>query len=259
MKKLKILVLASESESTNILYNSLNSEFQIIKVIIETHSFHRWGKYWLNRIKKIGIFHVFGQILFLLMIAPIIKSFSKQQIIRIKGRYHLNSLKIEESKINRVHDINSNYVIETIKSSEPDIVIINGTSILSDHLIKSAGVPIINIHAGITPLYRGVHGAYWALTQKNPEQCGVTVHFVDSGIDTGNIIEQGVISPSYCDNYSTYPYLQLGLGIQLLKQALNQMIKSPIKIKPNPTNESKCWSHPTIWGYFENWIKWNVR
>ena len=95
--------------------------------------------------------------------------------------------------------------------------------------------------------------------KKKPEQCGVTVHFVDPGIDTGNIIEQGIICPTGNDNYSTYPYLQLGLGVQLLQQVLNQISQNQIKVKQNSTNESKCWTHPTIWEYFTNWIKWGIR
>ena len=166
MNKLKIVILASESESTNILYNSLNPEFLVIKVFIETHSFQRWRKFWVNRIKKIGVFHVIGQLSFLLIVVPVLKFFSRPRIIEIKEQYHLISLKIDESNINRMSDINSDNAIETIKSLCPEIIIINGTSILSDHLITEVGVPILNIHAGITPLYRGVHGAYWALIQK---------------------------------------------------------------------------------------------
>ena len=41
------------------------------------------------------------------------------------------------------------------------------------------------MHAGITPQYRGVHGGYWAVVNNDPEHCGVTIHFVDKGIDTG--------------------------------------------------------------------------
>jgi methionyl-tRNA formyltransferase len=44
------------------------------------------------------------------------------------------------------------------------------------------------VHAGITPRYRGTHGGYWVLLNNDPGHCGVTIHLVDPGIDTGSIV-----------------------------------------------------------------------
>ena len=52
-------------------------------------------------------------------------------------------------------------------------------------LLEAVPAVFLNTLAGITPSYRGVHGAYWALVQRQPDACGVTVHLVDAGIDTG--------------------------------------------------------------------------
>jgi folate-dependent phosphoribosylglycinamide formyltransferase PurN len=61
---------------------------------------------------------------------------------------------------------------------------------------SSINSKFVNIHVGITPKYRGVHGTYWALVNNDVENSGVTVHFVDEGIDTGNIINQAIVVPS---------------------------------------------------------------
>ena len=66
--------------------------------------------------------------------------------------------------------------------------------------------------AGITPLYRGVHGAYWALAEGRRDLCGVTVHRVDAGIDTGEVLAQVLIDPTPQDNFVTYPWLQVAEG-----------------------------------------------
>jgi folate-dependent phosphoribosylglycinamide formyltransferase PurN len=39
-----------------------------------------------------------------------------------------------------------------------------------------------------------VHGGYWALAENNPQLVGTTVHFVDTGIDTGEVIEQSFLT-----------------------------------------------------------------
>jgi folate-dependent phosphoribosylglycinamide formyltransferase PurN len=72
-----------------------------------------------------------------------------------------------------------------LKAINPDLVIVNGTRIISKKVLSSINSKFVNIHVGITPKYRGVHGTYWALVNNDVENSGVTVHFVDEGIDTG--------------------------------------------------------------------------
>ena len=48
---------------------------------------------------------------------------------------------------------------------------------------------IINIHPSLLPLYKGIDAVGQALAD-NATKTGVTVHYVDSGMDTGSIIEQ---------------------------------------------------------------------
>ena len=104
------------------------------------------------------------------------------------------------------------------------------------------------MHVGITPKYRGVHGGYWALVKNDSENCGVTIHFVDAGIDTGEVIFQQRITVTNKDNFVTYPLLQLSEGIPYMKKALQDIIKGQIVTKKNP-QESFLWYHPTIWQY----------
>jgi folate-dependent phosphoribosylglycinamide formyltransferase PurN len=142
--------------------------------------------------------------------------------------------------------------VRLIQTLNPRLIVINGTSILSHDLIDALSVPIINIHAGITPEYRGVHGAYWALVQQDQEHCGVTIHFVDAGIDTGNVLEQAVISPTSDDNYSTYPLLQVAEGVRLLNGTVRSILENEIQIQSESSCASRCWTHPTIWQYLKN-------
>ncbi len=68
-----------------------------------------------------------------------------------------------------------------------------GTSIIQSEILKNAGI-VLNIHGGYLPDYRGSHCIFFALYQGNFDKIGSTIHFINSGIDTGDIIE--VISPS---------------------------------------------------------------
>ncbi len=46
-------------------------------------------------------------------------------------------------------------------------------------------IGVLNAHGGILPEYRGMNVMEWSLLQG--DQIGVTVHFIDSKIDTGQI------------------------------------------------------------------------
>ena len=84
----------------------------------------------------------------------------------------------------------------------------------ANHLRPSSAidVPVINIHAGVTPRYRGVHGGYWALREGRPGLAGSTVHLVDPGIDTGGILAQATFTAGDADSIATYPLLHLACG-----------------------------------------------
>ncbi len=61
---------------------------------------------------------------------------------------------------------------------------------------------IINCHAGKLPLYRGRNILNWALINDERE-FGITVHFVDKGVDTGDIILQNTYPITDLDTYKT--------------------------------------------------------
>jgi methionyl-tRNA formyltransferase len=115
-------------------------------------------------------------------------------------------------------------------------------------VLDAVNCKFINIHAGITPKYRGVHGAYWALLSDDPEKCGVTVHLVDPGIDTGSIIAQKTITVTRKDNFVTYPLLQLAAGIPMLQAAVADCLGGDLDLKP-ASGSSRLWYHPTMGQY----------
>ncbi len=243
----KVIMLAGQCESTYIIFNALKDTYHIEKIIIEepVSKFQTL----IRRSRKLGLRVTIGQVLFVLIIRPILNVISRKHILELKRNYKLDDTLPDKSRIIPVKSVNSPETISILKMINPSVVLINGTRIISKEVLSCIPSKFINMHAGITPLYRGVHGAYWALAENNPEYCGVTIHFVDSGIDTGNIIEQAKIPIAKKDNFVTYPFIQLAIGIPLLKKALNDVLENRVMIKSPPPGNSKNWSHPTIWGY----------
>lgn len=70
--------------------------------------------------------------------------------------------------------------------------------IVKSPLLELPKYGFINTHPSLLPYNRGKHYNFWALVEQSP--FGVTLHRVDAGVDTGDIISQQAIEYDWCDN-----------------------------------------------------------
>ena len=89
--------------------------------------------------------------------------------------------------------INDPVVADAIRTWKPDITVVCCTSILKAPTLEACGPNVLNVHGGHLPDYRGNHCFFWALYYGTYDKIGSTVHFVDRGIDTGDIV--AVVTP----------------------------------------------------------------
>lgn len=80
----------------------------------------------------------------------------------------------------------------------------------------------INCHAGKLPRYRGRNILNWALINDEKE-FGITVHYVDDGIDTGDIILQRIYPITDEDNYNTLLEVAYKECPDILYQAIKEI------------------------------------
>ena len=82
--------------------------------------------------------------------------------------------------------------------------------LINDKLINTAKYGFINTHPSYLPYCRGKNYNFWAIVDEVP--FGVTLHMVDSGIDTGDIVFQHHIPYGWEDNGETlYQKAQSGM------------------------------------------------
>lgn len=246
--KVSVILLAGNGDSTKILYNYFKDIVNFSSIIIEEKPSRR--KLLLNRANKIGLSKVFGQLVFILFIVKILRKMYSKRIKYISQKNSLDNKEIPKNKIHNVATINSDEVRDIIKKTDADFVLVNGTRIIGKKILETKNIKFINTHVGITPKYRGVHGGYWALVNDDLSHCGVTVHYVDAGVDTGNVIGHSLIKPTKEDSFVTYPYLQLSKGIEILKLFFNNSKNGNNNLlhKMN-VEESKLYYHPSVFEY----------
>lgn len=81
-------------------------------------------------------------------------------------------------------------IVERLKEKEIDLVVLAGyMRIITDTLLKPYEGRIVNIHPSLLPSFPGLDAIGQALAH-GVKVTGVTVHFVDGGMDTGPIIAQ---------------------------------------------------------------------
>ncbi len=70
----------------------------------------------------------------------------------------------------------------------PDVIAVFGTSLIRGPLLSKGRLGIFNLHGGLSPRYRGADCTFWALYNGELDQIGCTLHRIDAGIDTGELI-----------------------------------------------------------------------
>lgn len=100
-------------------------------------------------------------------------------------------------------NINSEEFIDLASKYECDLFVsMSFNQIFRAKIMSVPPLSTINCHAGKLPFYRGRNVLNWALINDESD-FGITVHYVDEGIDTGDIIVQRFFTITDEDDYST--------------------------------------------------------
>jgi folate-dependent phosphoribosylglycinamide formyltransferase PurN len=249
-----VLLLAGPGYSTDVVANYLAARTSDLVVVVEDpQSRLQMAR---RRARRVGWISVVGQVLFVALLLPVLRRLGADRRAAILGEASVDAT--HRAPSHRVRSVNDDETVSLVTSLHPDVVVVHGTRIIAARALESAGCPVVNVHAGITLRYRGVHGGYWALAEQHPDWVGTTVHLVDPGIDTGGILGQTTFEVSSEDTIATYPDLHLVHGLPLLGSQVDKVLSGvaleqlPASVAPG----SGFYYHPTIWGYL--WRRWRA-
>lgn len=123
---------------------------------------------------------------------------SSQQVETIKDEFIKEQVPYSKvSDLAKQHDIpllscsqlNSYEVIAFLKSRQPDCTVFTGGGLIRESLLQHSGKGVLNCHCGILPFYRGMDVVEWPMVFNDFDNIGLTVHYMDKGLDTGDIIQ----------------------------------------------------------------------
>jgi hypothetical protein len=123
----------------------------------------------------------------------------------------------------RCGEINNGKFFSFMGSLRPDIIAVLGSSVIKPAIISIPSVAMINLHSGLSPYYRGVWSYGWPIVNGEPECIGATVHHVNAGIDTGDIIYQTRPRLDDADDLNTIFLKVVAEGIELMCDAIERI------------------------------------
>ncbi|GCF94544.1 phosphoribosylglycinamide formyltransferase [Enterococcus florum] len=116
-------------------------------------------------------------------------------------------------------------LLELLQSQQVDLVILAGyMRIIGKDLLQAYPNRIINIHPALLPDFPGLHGIRDAF-EARVEETGVTVHYVDDGVDTGPIIAQSAVKLDPADTLETLEEKIHAIEHQLYPAVIAKIVK----------------------------------
>lgn len=140
--------------------------------------------------------------------------------------------------------INNESSLMLIREFKPDLLVsIQGNEVFKKPLIEIAPKGCINLHTALLPKYRGLMPTFWVIKNQEKET-GVSVFFVDEGIDSGPIIVQRRVK---LDNKSQRQLIRetKQLGMEAVIEALSLINKECVQLMLNDDREMTYFGFPT--------------
>ena len=110
--------------------------------------------------------------------------------VNLKIRSLMNLCYKNEIPFIKCNDLNDDKTLNFLKKQRPDIILSIGSQIVNESFLRIPSIGILNVHMGILPEYRGIGVTEWPIIEDRLEDVGlgITLHFMERGVDTGPII-----------------------------------------------------------------------
>ncbi len=135
---------------------------------------------------------------------------------------------IQGIPVRRFADINALDALTAIHLAQPEIIVsVLFSQILQREILQSVSGKVINFHPAYLPYYKGISPIFWSMV--NGESfVGATVHRIDEGVDTGNILAQTKIPITNHDTEDTLYWKCVQEGSRLLISVINALRRGEI-------------------------------
>jgi methionyl-tRNA formyltransferase len=101
-----------------------------------------------------------------------------------------NSHRFPKTQTVLTDDVNSDMAYQFLQREAPDLIVTFGTGLLRKRTFEIGRLGAINAHTSLLPDYKGSWPEFWQIYDKAYAKTGITIHFIDEGVDTGDIVHR---------------------------------------------------------------------
>lgn len=239
---MKILIITQDdpfylAENIEYLINNFPSHSQIVGCcLLDVSPFGKKESFFQ---KALRTFRIFGAGFFFHYTLEYIgnKLSSKKNVVKVLERAGVPIIRLDKG-------INHPESVAKLKEYDPDLLVsIAGNQIFKKPIIDLAPKGCLNLHTALLPKYRGLMPTFWVL--KNDEkETGVSVFFVDEGIDSGPIIVQERVLIGDRSQRELIEYTKK-IGMDAIIKAINLIENGSFELIENNELEKSYFSFPT--------------
>lgn len=112
---------------------------------------------------------------------------------------------------------------ELIRALGVDVLIQSGAGILRPVVFQAPRIATLNMHHGIAPEIRGMSSLHWAQWEGRADWLGTTIHRIDEGIDTGEVLAWARVPPVPGERYAGLYVRATEAGVRALVECLQRL------------------------------------
>jgi len=141
-------------------------------------------------------------------------------------------------------DVNAPAFLDALAARAPDLVVsVSCPQIFRARLIALPQRGLVNVHGAILPEYRGVLPAFWMLAN-GEARAGVSVHFVNEGIDTGDLCGQETFEIPPGDSLDAFLRRSKRVAADLVVKVIDAFAGGTVSRRPIDARAGSYYSWP---------------
>jgi methionyl-tRNA formyltransferase len=147
-------------------------------------------------------------------------------------------------------DHNAPASLDLLRRSAPDLIAFTGGGMIRKDLLGIPRIGIMNCHAGLLPLYRGMDVVEWPAAERrfSDPGIGITLHLMDTGLDTGPILLRKRIDLRPGDTFASIRSRMPPEQVTLMIEGIRSLRDGAIQPAPQQQSDGRQYyvMHPRL-------------
>ena len=150
-------------------------------------------------------------------------------------------------------DHNAPGALDLLRRAAPDLIAFTGGGMIRKDLLAIPRIGVMNCHAGLLPLYRGMDVVEWPAAEQRIDDPGIglTLHLMDAGLDTGPILSQKRLDLRPGDTFASIRSRMPRQQVTLMLEGIRGLRDGAIQPAPQRHSDGRQYfvMHPRIRAY----------